>query len=152
MNDPGETLLSRAVRAQRAALNQIEPSAELDARFERSVQAWRTERARSGRWRRWSWMMAAAATVALVAGASWLVMGAGTHREDPVVENPGFPRVAPGEPAVLRVQGSLGTPIPVWAGNGLPPHRRQYWIDVGIGTDGSLYIERVTPVDESGEL
>jgi hypothetical protein len=147
-----ETTLIRALRLQRAALYRTEPSAELDARFERSLQAWKTERAQSSSRRRLLWTLGAAATLVLAAGASWLVLRAEGRRGAPIVENPGYLRVTPPDGPVLRVQASLGTPIPVWAGNGFPAHRRRYWVDVSLGRDGSLYIERVTPIDENPEM
>jgi len=149
MSEPIETLLARALRAQRVALQRLEPSAELDTRFEGSLAALRSGRARVARRRR-SWMLAAAATVILTGGAGWLAMH--THSSQPpptVVRNPGV-RLASPDAAVLRVQASLGTPLPV--NYGLPAAPRHYWVDVGIASDGSLYIERVIPADGEPEL
>jgi hypothetical protein len=139
------------VRAQRAALYRIEPSTELNNRFDATLEAWMIERSRTGRRHLSVWAWAAAATLVLVIGAGWFGWRALEERKDPIVENPGYVRVVPPGTAVMRVQASLGAPIPVWAGNGFPTHRSRYWVDVGVGSDGALYIERVTPIDESPE-
>jgi hypothetical protein len=54
--------------------------------------------------------------------------------------------------AVLRLQASLGANLPVRSGNALLPQRRHYWVDVGVAADGTLHIERVTPIDEDPQL
>ncbi len=152
MSSPAENPLLHALRQQRARLFQIEPSAELDARFEQALGEWRAERSDAGRRRRWFWRLGIAAILLLAAGAGWLVLRTDERKGAAVVENPGYLRVKPTDSAVVRLQASLGAPIPVWAGNGFPAHRRRYWVDVGVAGDGSLYIERVTPIDESPEV
>lgn len=152
MRVPIETMLSRALIAERAALYRIQPSTELDIRFDQSLQGWRTERGRAGKRRRLSWTLTAAATVVLMASASWLVMHSGARTGEAALQNSRYMPVAPADAAVLRLRASLGAPLPVWAGDGFPAHGRHYWVDVGITDDGSLYVERVMPIDEDPEL
>ena len=54
--------------------------------------------------------------------------------------------------AVLRVRASLGAQLPLSNANGFSARRRHYWIDVGVAPDGTLNIERVTPIDEDPQL
>jgi hypothetical protein len=153
MSEPTETIFCRALRAQRAALHRLEPSADLDARFEQSLQAWGTDRARATKRRRRSWALAGAATVVLLSGAGWLAWHVRAPQPaTPGVRKSGYVRVASPDAQVLRVQASLGAPLPVWARNGFAARARRYWVDVGIAGDGSLYIERVIPADDDPEL
>jgi hypothetical protein len=80
------------------------------------------------------------------------MMHADAQQGEAVVQSSGYTGIASPDAAVLRVRASLGAPLPVSAGNAFPAHRRQYWVDVGIAGDGSLYIERVTPTGENAEL
>ena len=151
MSERIEMRLSQVLLVQRAALRRARASAALDARFEQSLGAWRAQRARAGRRRRLSWALAAAAAGVLVAGTAWLVMHIGTSPSP--VETYGLRRahVADSDEAVLRVRASLGAQLPRSA-NGSSPRRRHYWVDVGVAPDGTLNIERVTPIDEDPQL
>jgi hypothetical protein len=150
MKEPIETILSRSLRAYRAALYRLEPSADLDARFDQSLEAWRADRAQEARgWRR-SRTLAAAAAVILAASAGWLAMYARTR--EPVSAAMRNVDSASSDTAVVRVEASLGTPLPVGARAAFDGEPRHYWVDVGIAGDGSLYIEGVMPADDDPEL
>jgi hypothetical protein len=152
MSMPTEPIPSRALLAHRAELYRIEPSTELDVRFNQSLQGWRTEWAQPGKRRRLSWMLGAAAALVLMAGGGWLVMHASARHGEAALPNSGYVRLAPADAAVLRLRGSLGAPLPDAAGHGFPARRSHYWLDVGITDDGLLYVERVTPIDEDPGL
>lgn len=146
-----ETSLAEALRAQRIALQRVEPSAVLDARFERSVETWRAQRLRARRRRRLSWALAAAATVVLVLSNGWLVRQVGAPPARAAPPDSDYAQIAPAD-TVLRMRASLGAQLPVRSANGWLSHRRHYWVDVGVAADGTLYIERVMPVDDDPQL
>ena len=152
MSERTETNLSNALRALRASLQHTDTSLALDARFEQSVATWSAERVRAGRRRRLSWALAAAAAGVLVVSTGWLVMHVETPPFPAEIRNSGQARTAAADPAVLHVRASLGAQLPVRTGDGLSPRRRHYWVDVGVAPDGTLYIERVTPIDEDPQL
>lgn len=152
MSEHLETSLSQALRAQRTALRRARTSAALDARFEQSLGTWRTRRVRAGRRRRLSWALAAAAAGVLVLSTAWLVMHVGTPPSPVDRYSAGQVQVADADAAVLRVRASLGTQLPIRNANGLAPRRRHYWVDVAVAPDGTLNIERVTPIDEDPQL
>jgi hypothetical protein len=151
--------VSRALRALRSELRTMGPSADLDARMERGLQAWRAERARAASRRRVSLSLIAAGTVALVVGLGWRAAQelareppATAHgREISLPEPADRPEPSSTYPArdaaVLRVRASLGAQLPQRDLRALPGERH-YWVDIGISGDGALYVERVTPVDE----
>jgi hypothetical protein len=147
-----ETSLSQALLAQRAALRRARTSAALDARFEQSLDTWRTRRVRAGRRQRLSLALAAAAAGVLVLSTAWLVMHVGTAPSSVDTHSSGPAQFADPDAAVLRVRASLGTQLPVRNANGLSPRRRHYWVDVAVAPDGTLNIERVTPIDEDPQL
>jgi hypothetical protein len=147
-----ETILSRALLWQRVALKQMEPSAALAARFEHSLEAWRTERLRSERWRRLRWALVASVTGVLVLSTGWLVMHVDERTVRAVVPDSGPAQSVAEEPAVLHVRASLGAQLPTRGGNGFAPDPRHYLVDVGVAGDGTLRIERVTPIDDDPQL
>jgi hypothetical protein len=147
-----ESILCRALLAQRVALRNMEPSAALDARFEHSLEAWRTQRLRSGKWRRLQWALAAAVAGVLVLSTGWLVLHVGERPARAVVPDSQNAKLAAEEPAMLRVRASLGAQLPVRGGNGFLSHPRHYWVDVDVAGDGTLYIKRVTPIDDDPQL
>lgn len=147
-----ETILSRALLWQRVALKQMEPSAALDARFEHSLEAWRTERLRLERRRRVRWALVAAVTGILVLSTGWLVMHVDERPARAVVPETRYGQLMAEEPAVLHVRASLGAQLPMRGGNGFPPDPRHYLVDVGVAGDGTLRIERVTPIDDDPQL
>jgi hypothetical protein len=154
MSDPIEASLSRALLAHRTALRGARASAALDARFEQSLGTWRARRVEAGRRRRMSWALAAAMAGVLIAATAWLVLHAGTlpARASADTSSSGQPQVAAADAAVLRVRASLGAQLPVRNGNGFSSRRRHYWVDVSVAPDGTLNIERVTPIDEDPQL
>lgn len=147
-----EASLFKAMLAQRAVLQRMLPSAALDARFERSLETWRAQRLRADRRRRLTWALAAAATGVLVLSTGWLVMHVGERPASAVARDSKSAYSASEDAAVLRVRASLGAQLPVMAGNGSAPHPRHYWVDVGVASDGTLYIERVTPIGDDPQL
>jgi hypothetical protein len=152
MSEHLEVGLSQALLAQREALRRTRPSAALDARFEQSLATWRSHRLRAGRRRRLAWGLAAAAAGVLVVSTAWLVMHVGAPPSPAGVYRAGQGQVADVDAAVLRVRASLGAQLPVSNGNGLSSRRRHYWVDVDVEPDGTLYVERVTPIDEDPQL
>jgi hypothetical protein len=152
MSEPTETSLSQALLAHRAALRGASASAALDARFEQSLGIWKAQRARAGRWRRLSWALAAAAAGVLTVSTAWLVMHIGTPPSAAKMQSSGQAQVAAADATVLRLRASLGTQLPVRNDNGFSPRRRHYWVDVWVAPDGTLYVERVTPIDEDPQL
>ena len=149
MSERLETSLSQALLAQREALRRTRASAALDARFEQSLRQWRARRVRAGRRRRLSWALAAAMAGVLMASTAWLVIHIGTP---PAPYGSGQAEFADADAAVLRVRASLGAQLPVRNGNGFSSRRRHYWVDVAVAPDGTLNIERVTPIDEDPQL
>jgi hypothetical protein len=147
-----ERILSRALLAERVALKQLEPSAALDARFEHSLESWRTQRLRSARWRRLRWALAAAVTGVVVLSTGWLVLHMDQRPALAVVPDSRYAQLATEGPAVLRVRASLGAQLPARAGNGFLSQPRHYWVDVDVAGDGTLYIKRVTPIDDDPQL
>ena len=147
-----ERILSQALLAQRVALKRMEPSEALDARFERSLEAWRTERLQSERRRRLQWALVAAVSCVLVLSTGWLVTHVVEHPAPAVGPTSRVAQLAAEEPAVLHVRASLGAQRPVGAGNGFLSDPRYYWVDVGVARDGTLSIKRVTPVDDDPQL
>jgi len=152
MSERVETSLSEALLAQRAALRRIGTSAALDARFEQSLASWSSQRVRASRRRRLSWAFAAAAAAVLVMSTGWLVMHVDGARPPAERRNFAQTQAADAGAMVLRMRASLGTQLPVRNGNGFLPRRRHYWVDVAVAPDGTLYIERVTPIDEDPQL
>ena len=155
MSGQSEVGLCHALRRLGGELRARSPSAELDARFERSVQAWSIERARVAARRRLSPPLIAAGTIAVVVGfGGWAAHELG---QSPPAMADSKPTFLP-EPstsysgrdaaAVLHVRASLGARLPQRSSDGLLVARRHYWVDIGISGDGTLYVERVTPVDE----
>ena len=152
MSERIDTSLPRALLAQRSALRRARPSAALDARFEQSLGTWKARRARAGRRRRWSWALAAAAAGVLMVSTAWLVMHIGTPPSPAGTYRSAQEQGADADAAVLHVRASLGAQLPVSNVNGFSARRRHYWIDVGVAPDGTLSIERVTPIDEDPQL
>ena len=152
MSERIETSLSQALLAQRAALRRARASAALDARFEQSLAKWRARRVRSGRRRRLSWALAAAMTGVMMASTAWLVIHIGKPPAPAETYGSGQAEVADANAAVLRVRASLGAQLPVRNGNGFSSRRRHYWVDVAVAPDGTLNVERVTPIDEDPQL
>jgi hypothetical protein len=152
MSERVEASLSPALLAQRAALQRARTSAALDARFEQSLGTWRARRVRAGRGRRLSWALAAAAAGVLVMSTAWLVMHIGTPPARAEMYGSAQAQVADADGAVLRVRASLGAQLPVRNGNGFSSRQRYYWVDVRVAPDGTLNIERVTPIDEDPQL
>jgi hypothetical protein len=152
MSERIETSLSAALLAQRAALRRIAPSAALDARFEHSLVGWSAQRLRARRRRRLSWAFAAMAAAVLVMSTGWLVMHVEASRPPAGMHSPGQVALADADATVLRMRASLGAQLPVRNGNAFSPRRRHYWVDVAVAADGTLYIERVTPIDEDPQL
>jgi hypothetical protein len=152
MSEHLEASLCQALIAQREALRRARPSAALDARFERSLATWKSRRLRAGRRRRLSWGLAAAAAGVLVMSTAWLVMHVGAPPSPAGVYRSPQGQVAGVDAAVLRVSASLGAQLPVGSGNGFSSRRRHYWVDVDVEPDGTLYVERVTPIDEDPQL
>jgi hypothetical protein len=145
-----EASLSQALLAQRAALRRARASASLDARFEQSLGTWRARQVPSGR-RRLSWALAAAATGVLLASTAWLVMHVGAS-PSPSEMHSAPPQAANADAAVLRMRAGLGARLPVRNGNDFSARRHHYWVDVSVAPDGTLYVERVTPIDEDPQL
>ena len=152
MSERIETSLSEALLAQRAALRRIGTSAALDARFEQSLVSWSSQWVRASRRRRLSWAFAAAAATVLVMSTGWLVMHVDAARPPAERRNFAQTQAADADAMVLRMRASLGTQLPVRNSNGFFPRRRHYWVDVAVAPDGTLYIERVTPIDEDPQL
>ena len=152
MSERIEASLSEALLAQRAVLRRARASAALDARFEQSLGTWQARRARAGRRRRWSWALAAAAAGVLMVSTAWLVMHIGTPPSPAGTYRTAQGQGADADAAVLHVRASLGAQLPVSNVNGFSARRRHYWIDVGVAPDGTLNIERVTPIDEDPQL
>jgi len=146
------TSLTGALRAQRSALRRIGTSTALDARFEHSLATWSSQRAWAGKRRRWSWAFAATAAAVVVISTGWLVMHVDAARPPAETRNFGQVQVADDDATVLRMRASLGAQLPVSNGYGFSPRRRHYWVDVAVAPDGTLYIERVTPIDEDPQL
>ena len=151
MSEPTETSLSRALLAHRAALRGARASAVLDARFEQSLGIWKAQQVRAGRRRRFSWALAAAAAGALTVSTAWLVTHIGTPPSVAKMQSSGEVQVA-SDATVLRLRASLGAQLPVRNDNGFSPRRRHYWVDVWVAPDGTLYVERVTPIDEDPQV
>ena len=154
MSEPIEASLSRALLAQRAALRRATASPALDARFEQSLGTWGARRVRAGRRRRLSWALAAAMVGVLMASTAWLVMHTGppTAPAKTYASGQALAADAATDAAVLRVRASLGAQLPLRNANGFSPRRRHYWVDVAVAPDGTLNIERVTPIDEDPQL
>jgi hypothetical protein len=96
--------------------------------------------------------MAAAAVGVLVMSTAWLVMHIGIPPSPVETYSSGQAQVAEADAAVLRVRASLGAQPPVSSGNGFSSRRRHYWVDVRIAPDGTLNVERVTPIDDDPQL
>ena len=152
MSERIETSLSQALLAQRIALRRARASAALDARFEQSLGTWRVRLARTRRRRRLSWAVAAAAAGILIVSTAWLVMHIGTPPSAAEAYRPAPAQAADADAAVLRVRASLGEQLPVRNPSGFSSRRRHYWVDVSVAPDGTLNIERVTPIDEDPQL
>jgi hypothetical protein len=152
MSERIETSLSQALFAQRLALRRARASAALDARFEQSLGTWRARLARARRRRRLSWAVAAAAAGILIVSTAWLVMHIGTPPSPAETYGSGPAQLADADAAVLRVRASLGAQLPVRNASGFSSRRRHYWVDVSVAPDGTLNIERVTPIDEDPQL
>jgi hypothetical protein len=99
-----------------------------------------------------SWALAAAAAGVLMVSTAWLVMHIGTPPAPGETDSSAQGQVADADAAVLRVRASLGAQLPVSNANGFSARRRHYLIDVGVAPDGTLNIERVTPIDEDPQL
>jgi hypothetical protein len=148
MSDEIETRLAQALLAQRALLQSTESSAALDERFEQSLASWKAHQVRAVGLRRLSRTLAAAAMVVLVVSTGWLVVHVGAQRPGVIVDKPAYADAARHDTALLRVRASLGAQLPDRSDTGFPVRQRHYWVDVAVAGDGTLYIERVTPVDE----
>jgi hypothetical protein len=154
-----EAALSRALRALSSELHTAGPSADLDARLERSLTAWSAGRARAASHRRVSASLIAAGTIVLVVGLGWraaheLGQAPAAMRRAQQMPLPQLTDRAEAsttyptrDAAVLHLRASLGAPLPQGDLRALSD-RRHYWVDIGISGDGALYVERVTPVDE----
>ena len=99
-----------------------------------------------------SWALAAAAAGVLIVSTSWLVMHIGRPPSPGETYHSGRTQVADADAAVLRVRASLGAQLPVRNADGFSSRRRHYWVDVSVAPDGTLNIERVTPIDEDPQL
>jgi len=152
MSERIEASLCEALLAQREALRRARPSAALDARFEQSLGRWRARRLGAGTRGRLSRALAAAAAGVLIVSTVWLVTHIGRTPSPAEGHRSGQGEVADTAAAVLRVRASLGAQLPVRNGNGFSSRRRRYWVDVGVEPDGTLYVERVTPIDEDPQL
>jgi len=152
MSERIETSLAQALLAERAVLRGARASAALDGRFEQSLGTWRARRVRAGRRRRLSWSLATAAAALLLVSTAWLVTHTGAPPSPAETYRSGQPAAADAVAAVLRVRASLGAQLPVRNGNGPSPQRRHYWVDVRVAPDGTVEIERVTPIDEDPQL
>lgn len=136
MSDRTEVTLSRVLPELRSALHGIGPSSTLDARFRRTVDAWSVRRRSGVAYRRALPSLIAASIVAAVVGFGWWLGRENGRSVPPAADIHGSPTP---DAAVLHVQATLGARAP---GQG------QYWVDIGVTGDGTLRVERVTPVDE----
>jgi hypothetical protein len=145
MSGKTEVTLSRVLPELRSALRSVGPSSELDARFRRSVDAWSARRSAAVAYRRALPSLIAAGTVAAVVGLGWWLAREGERGVAAAAAAHGPSRRSLSasyevpDAAVLHVQATLGA----WA-----PGQGQYWVDIGVTGDGTLRVERVTPVDE----
>ena len=143
MSGRTDVTLSRALLALRNSLSGVAPSSELDARFQRSVEAWNARRTTAVAFRpiasrRALPLLIAAGTIAAIVGFGWWVA-----REREIGHESAHSVSARGgespDAAVMRVRATLGA----WV-----PNQAEYWVDIGVTGDGTLRVERVTPVDE----
>lgn len=130
----------------RTHLRSLKPSQALDQRIAASIARETSRRVRSP----WWWTLAAAAAgVASVWGISLALRSNAVPQAATVVAGDSqgaadgaFPAsYQPVEASVVRVRGRLAT----------QPAERQYWLDVRLGSDGSMRIVRVIPVQSSDE-
>ena len=148
--DATDSELGRALGAYARSLRDVQPSAALDARIAASIQEHGGVRRRRPIWRRpLPWVVAAASVAVIAAGSALLLMRAAPERAVSIPMPSAFgDQVAlpssqyslwPTEAAVFRVKASFGT-APA-AGE------RQYWVDVRVANDGSMRIVRVIPAN-----
>ena len=149
--DPATDKLLRALDAYATELDRLAPSAQLDARMRQAIHSELSSRRRSQRWRP-SATWAIAASVALLVATSVLMVRNDIRPEAPArslapdaaqtamqVFPAGAASLWPTEATVFRVRGNVGG----------PNSGQQYWLDVRMGNDGSMRIERVLSADGS---
>jgi hypothetical protein len=141
MSGKTEITLSRVLPELRSALRSVSPSSELDARFRRSVDGLSARRSVAVAYRRKLSLLIAAGTIAAVVGLGWWVarersVSSAVDGHGPSLRTASYPIP---DAAVLHVRATLGARV---------PGPEEYWVDIGVASDGSLRVERVTPVDE----
>jgi hypothetical protein len=142
--------LERALEAYAAALDEVRPSPQLEARMQAAIEQTLARRRAPLHLRRWGRAIAASIvlTVAAVLTARVLQPRSAseqpeaTAQSQPVAEAMRvFPMGAvslwPTQGTVFRVRSSL---------HGTGTHQ-QYWVDVRMANDGSMRIERVFSAD-----
>lgn len=134
---------SDGLRLLREDLRAIEPSARLDGRM---TKAFESLSVRPARIHRLVAVWAAAASVALIAGAGLIAYG--LHRAPPARMAAASPWPAP--PALVRVEATFGAAAAARE-IGTGQADRHYWVDVAIGDDGSIRIVRVIPATQAGD-
>ncbi len=133
----------------REVLHKQEPSSVLDERIHAAVNAW--SNVRSGSLNRhiirWPVALATAASVSLIA----LTLHHASEDRGAAVHIPREPHVARGaprpiaEPAIFRVRAALGSSAAAHRENANFVTGEDFWVDVGVASDGSLQIVRVVP-------
>jgi hypothetical protein len=139
MNEDLNPMLAHALGAYRKSLRQIAPPSAARERFLEAAHQRLADRAQV---RRHRWQSLAAGVAAAVVGGSVFYGWRDANRQDspPVMAQPASPPPAPirneaGQ--LVRVRGALATRT----------EETQYWLDVRVGPDGAMRIERVIPVD-----
>lgn len=155
MNDRTQERVARALDAYATALDRLQPSPQLDARMQAAIQRELSKR-NTPRWRIHAWALAASVTVVASIGAIiWArspthdavaPQQASTARNgrpattgDVMVFPSGAVSLWPTEATVFRVRSNFGA----------SGAEQQYWLDVRMGNDGSMRIERVLSADGS---
>lgn len=154
MSSNTEVTLSRVLPELRSALRSVGPSSELDARYRRSVDAWSARRNAAVAYRRALPLLIAAGTIAAVVGLGWWVarerdrsMAAVAVHQDSPLRSPSAAYMSP-DAAVLHVRATLGARVPLAGSDAGLARPGEYWVDIGVAGDGTVRVERVTPVDE----
>ena len=162
MNHSQESL-ARALEAYAAALDELTPSPQLQARMQAAIAGELAQRPRRARIRHWSWGIAASIVLGVTltytvqmqrmraelatqakAAATALARAAATQNDTPdqvlnamTVFPTGAVSLWPTQGTVFRVRSTLSS----------MGEEQQYWIDVRMANDGSMRVERVFSAD-----
>lgn len=150
--------VARALETYAAALDELRPSPQLQARMQSAIAGELARRPRQARLHRWGWMLAATIVLAATAtlGVQVLQMrtelaaqsAAAAAARQEAARNAQMldqPRIFPsGAVSLWPTQGTVFRVRSTLAGMG---SEQQYWVDVRLANDGSMRIERIFAAD-----